>query len=43
MMANEKRIPNKKDNNRDTEVVANETAIKYFKQGWGVWERGDTG
>jgi hypothetical protein len=38
MMANEKRIPNKKrNNNRDTEVVANETAIKYFKRGRRGW------
>ena len=33
MNANEKRIPNKekRHNNRDTKVVSNETAIKYFK------------
>jgi hypothetical protein len=43
MIANEKRIPNKKrrHNNRVTEVVGNETAIKYFKgQGWGVGSAG---
>jgi hypothetical protein len=43
MIANGKRIPNKKrrHNNSDTEMVANETAIKYFKGGG--WRVGSAG